>query len=214
MTATTLTNQFELETGTRAPALNLPQRVGTLLWAPMLAMALMAFPVALLLGFIRSSAVADGTDATAIAALGHFGPAFMFIGFASVFAAISFAIARILGVFRVGGGEVQESTGRSVKTLKMPATAKAFIALMVVAMMAIVLPVIAHFAIGVAIVGGNETALAESETWFSWLEGIRRLGTATYLLAIALGLASIIEVLRFQAVRIRELPSESPVPRS
>ena len=214
MTAPALTHGFELETSRSAPGINLPQKVGTRLWKPMLAMALMAFPVALLLGFIRSSAVADGTDATAIAALGHFGPAFMFIGFASVFAAISFAITRILGVFRVGGGQVQESTGRSVKTLKMPATAKAFIALMVVAMMAIVLPVIAHFAIGVAIVGGNETALAESETWFSWLEGIRRIGAATYLLAIAFGLASIIEVLRFQAVRIRELPSESPMARS
>ena len=111
MTVMTSSQDFDTETSRRAPGANLPQRAGKLLWAPMLAMALMAFPIALLLGFIRSAAVADGTDAAAIAALGHFGPAFMFIGFASVFAAISFAIARILGVFRVGGGQVQATAG-------------------------------------------------------------------------------------------------------
>jgi hypothetical protein len=176
----------------------------------MLAMALMAFPIALLLGFIRAGAVADGTDPAAIAALGHLGPAFMFVGFASVFAAISFAIARILGVFRVGGGQVQATAGRRIQSLRMPHSAKIFIALMAAAMMAIVLPVIAHFAIGLAILGGNDAALTDSEAWFAPLEGIRRLGTATYLLAIAFGLAAIIEVLRFQAARIRELPTEAP----
>ena len=213
MTATTTTAlaQFEFETSPRALGLNLPQKVGTRLWAPMLVMALMAFPIALLIGFARSAAIADGSDPAAIAALGHIGPAFMFIGFASVFAAISFAIARILGVFRVGGGEVRETAGRSVKTLKMPLTAKVFIGLMVMAMMAIVLPVIAHFGIGLAILGGDSTALANSETWFSWLEGARRIGTAMYLLAIAFGLATIIEVLRFQTTRIRELPAEAPL---
>jgi hypothetical protein len=210
MTASTLAHDFQLETSARAPGLNLPQRIGKLLWAPMLAMALMTFPIALLLGFARSAAVTDGSDPAAIAALGQFGAGFMFLGFASVFAAISFAIARILGVFRVGGGQVQETAGRSVKTLKMPLTAKVFIGLMVMAMMAIVLPVIAHFGIGLAIVGGNDTALTNSAAWFDWLEGARRVGTATYLLAIAFGLASIIEVLRFQAQRIRELPTEAP----
>ena len=211
MTASTLTYDFETETSAQAPGFNLPQRVGRILWAPMLAMALMAFPIALLLGFARSAAIADGTDPVAIAALGQFGPAFMVIGFASVFAAISFAIARILGVFRVGGGQVQQTAGRRVQTLRMPLTAKAFIGLMVMAMMAIVLPVIAHFGIGIAIVGGSDTALANSESWFLWLEGVRRVGTAAYLLAIALGLASIIEVLRFQAFRIAQLPTEAPV---
>jgi hypothetical protein len=210
MTLTTATAHFKVETSPRAPSPNLPHRIGGRLWLPMLAMALMAFPIALLLGFARSAAIADGTDPATVAALGHLGPAFMFIGFASVFAAISFAIARILGVFRVGGGQVQETAGRLVKTLTMPVTAKAFIGLMVVAMMAIVLPVIAHFAIGLAILGGSEDALANSEATFLALEGIRRFGSVLYLLAIAFGLASIIEVLRFQATRIGELPREQP----
>ena len=211
MTVMTSSQDFDTETSPRARDMNLPQRAGKLLWAPMLAMALMAFPIALLLGFIRSAAVADGTDAAAIAALGHLGPAFMFIGFASVFAAISFAIARILGVFRVGGGQVQATAGRTVKTLRMPVTAKVFLGLMMVAMMAILLPVIAHIAIGLAILGGSTDALADSETWFLWLEGVRRVGTATFLLAIAFGLATIIEVLRFQTSRLLELPSEAPL---
>ena len=38
--------------------------------------------------------------------------------------------------------------------------------------------------------------------------GCQRVGIATYLLAIAFGLSTIITVLRFQAARIRELPEE------
>jgi hypothetical protein len=38
------------------------------------------------------------------------------------------------------------------------------------------------------------------------LEGIRRLGVAVYLAAIAIGLATIIKVLRFQPIRVRGLP--------
>jgi hypothetical protein len=210
MTASTLAANFELETSSRALDPTLPQRLGRTLWAPMLGMALMAFPIALVIGFARSAAVADGSDPATIAALGHIGPAFMFLGFASVFAAISFAIARILGVMRTGGGSVQEAAGRSVKTLRMPITGKVFIGLMVAAMMAIVLAVIAHFVIGVAILGGGSTALANAGAWFDWLEGARRVGTAMYLVAIALGLATIVEVLRFQTQRIRELPGEQP----
>jgi len=211
MTATTLSQGFELETSSAVPAVTRPQQVGTRLWKPMLAMALMAFPLALLIGIARSGAVAGGSEPTTIAALGHIGAGFMFLGFAAVFAAISFAIARILGVFRVGGGQVQAAAGRSIKTLKMPLSAKVFIGLMVMAMMAIVMPVMAHLLIGLALLGGNATAAAESESWFLLLEGIRRLGVSAYLVAIAFGLASIIEVLRFQAARIRELPEEAPL---
>lgn len=211
MTASTFAHEFDFETSAHAPEFNLPQRAGRLLWAPMLVMALMAFPIAFLLGLARAAVVADGSDPAAAVALGQFGPAFMFIGFASVFAAISFAIARILGIFRVGGGVVQEAAGRTVLSLKMPRTAKVFMLLMMMGMMAILLAVIGHFAIGVAVLGGDETALANAAGWFDYLAGVRRVGTAAYLLAIAFGLASIIEVLRFQAERISQLPSEAPV---
>src|SRR5574337_1374622 len=57
-------------------------------------------------------------------------PAAMFLGFARVFAANSFAIARILDVLRTRGGPIQETAGRPVQTLEVPFLAKAFIVLM------------------------------------------------------------------------------------
>ena len=40
------------------------------------------------------------------------------------------------------------------------------------------------------------------------LDGVRRVGIAMYLISFLLGLGTIIDVLRFQAIRIRELPGE------
>jgi hypothetical protein len=209
MTTTLNSRTFNIETTDQALGRNLPQRVGAKLWKPMLAMALMAFAVGIVLAAIRANAIANGDALSTIVSLQHFVPAAMFVGFASVFAAISFAIARILGEFRIGGGAVQESAGVPVETLKMPPTAKAFIALMAMAMMTILAGVVAHIIIGAQIASGNTAALADSEQWAIWLEGIRRFGTALYLFAIALGLGTIIHVLRFQAIRIRELATQT-----
>mgnify|MGYP001817559109 CR=1 FL=1 len=76
-------------------------------------------------------------------------------------------------------------------------------------MMALLGGVIAHIVVGAQIGGGSASALATSEQWAIWLEGIRRFGVAVYLLAIAFGLSTIIHVLRFQSIRVRELPAES-----
>ena len=131
----------------------------------------------------------------------------MFIGFAAVFAAISFAIARILGEFRKGGGDFQQSTGRAVKTLKMPLTARLFILSMAMAMMTIIAAVILHF-IFAADIDNTAASLRDAEQRFIVLDGVRRLGIAMYLISFLLGLGTIIDVLRFQAIRIRELPGE------
>jgi hypothetical protein len=211
MASTLHPTPFRFTVSTRALGLSLPQRVGKALWLPMLVMALMAFPIGVLLSGIRANEVATGGPPNAVAALGHFVTAANFIGFASVFAAISFAIARILGVFRTGGGQIQEAAGRKVETLRMPWTAKAFIGLMAMAMMTLVGAVVLHIIAGSAIAGGSANALAKSGQWSIWLEGARRFGIATYLLAIAFGLSTIITALRFQAVRIRELPDEVKV---
>lgn len=205
MTTTLNSRTFDIETTDHAQGLNVPQRVGGKLWKPMLAMALMGFGVGVVLAALRASSIARGDAASTIASLGHFVPAAMFIGFASVFAAISFAIARILGEFRTGGGAVQEAAGLPVETLRMPSTAKAFIGLMAMATMIILAGVVAHIVIGAQIASGSASVLADSEQWAILLEGIRRFGVALYLFAIALGLGTIIHVLRFQAIRIREL---------
>ncbi len=206
---TSIRSDFDVETSATAFGFNLPQRAGRLLWAPMLGMALMAFPLGLLLAGVRASTLQQGGDPATVAALGHFGPAVMFIGFAAVFAAVSFAIARILGTLRHGGGAVQEAAGRTVQSLRMLATAKAFIGLMMMAMMLLVGAVIVHFIVGGAILGGDTSALASADTWAIGLEAVRRIGVVAYLVAIVLGLASIAEVLRFQATRLRELPVEA-----
>lgn len=209
MTTTLNSRTFDIETSDHAQGPNLPQRVGGKLWKPMLVMALMGFAVGSVLAAVRATAIANGDAASTIVSLGHFVPAAMFVGFASVFAAISFAIARILGEFRTGGGAVQESAGVPVETLRMPSTAKAFIGLMAMAMMTILAAVVAHIVIGAQVASGDTAALADSEQWAIWLEGARRFGTALYLFAIALGLGTIIHVLRFQAIRIYELASET-----
>lgn len=197
------TTTFATKTTTRAPEALVPQKAGGKLWAPMFVMALMAFAVGIVLAFVRSDAIFSGELQDA-AALGHFVSAAMFLGFASVFAAISFAIARILGEFRVGGGSVQESSGSEVVTLKMPKTGKAFIGLMMMAMMLIVGAVIVHVFAAVAILDGQTTGIASAEA-VDYLEAARRVGVAIYLLAITFGLATIIQVLRFQSIRIRDL---------
>jgi hypothetical protein len=208
MTTATVRAHFEVERSARSLGYNLPQRVGRALWLPMLVMALGLFGAGLALGIVRASEISDGAAADTIATLQHVQAGVMFLGFASVFSAISFAIARILGQFRAGGGEVQEAAGRKVETLRMPATAKLFLGLMAMATMTLVAASVLHFVFA-ADIQPTATSLADAEDRFVVLEGVRRLGVATYLFAILLGLASVIRVLRFQATRIRELPEEA-----
>jgi hypothetical protein len=202
-------SDFDVERSVRSLGRNLPQRIGRRLVVPMLAMAVMAFPAALVVGIVRASKISDGASPATIEELKHVGAGLMFLGFASVFAAISFAIARILGEFRKGGGEVQEATGRVVQTLRMPLTARLFLGLMAMAMMTLLAAVVLHFVFA-ADISNTPGSLNDAEQRFVVLEGIRRAGIAAYLFSIVLGLASIIQVLRFQAVRLRQLPAEPP----
>ncbi len=198
-------DEFVVETTTTAPDLNLPQQAAEKLWAPMFAMGLMGLVVGLVLAIVRADSVASGVAADTLAQLQHLQTAVTFIGFAGVFSSIVFAIARILGVFRTGGGRLQEAVGGDVQTLRMPATAKVMIALMAMGMMAIVGAVVLHVVAAASVVGPSEAELLRSEQWFVTLEGVRRVGVSSYLLSITFGLASIIHVLRFQSIRLREL---------
>ena len=205
MASTAARADFEVETSERSLGYNLPQRMGIRLWFPMFLMALMFFGAGMALGVIRADEIGDGGAADTIERLRHLQAGFMFLGFTAVFSAISFAIARILGQFRAGGGEIQEAAGRPVQTLRMPVTAKLFLGLMAAAMMTIVAAVVLHFVFA-ADVASTEASLGDSEERFLVLEGIRRAAVAVFLFGILLGLATIIRVLRFQATRMRELP--------
>lgn len=203
-------DEFKVVASDRGPGRNLPQRMGRALWGPMFLMAVMAFPVAVVLAIVRASLISGGdpADAATIAQLEHVTAGVMFIGFLAVFSAVSFAIARILGEFRAGGGLVQETAAVKVQTLKMPAAAKAMLFFMMMGMMLVLVPVILHFVAASAVVGTTEAELLRSEQWFAVLEGIRRFGVANYLFGIALGLGAIVHVLRFQATRIVEVAQE------
>ena len=207
--------EYSVTSGDRAPGLNMPQKTGKALWLPMLVMGVMAYPVAVIMGAIRADLVANGkgiADAAQAASLGQYTTAVMFLGFTFIFGAIVLAIARILGAFRTGGGAVQQTSGRRVLTLAMPATAKAMLGLMMMAMMMLLFAVVTHVILGINLNTAVETGDAASVTtiasWSTWIEGVRRLGVAVYLVSIALGLATIVQVIRFQTKRILELPDE------
>ncbi|MEE8375264.1 MAG: hypothetical protein V3S26_02965 [Acidimicrobiia bacterium] len=202
--STTTSSDFAIDVSNKGLGYNKPQQMGRKLWAPMWVMAIMAFPIALILGIVRSNAITSGESEATIAALGHTTTGVMFIGFTAVFAAISFAIARILGEFRKGGGEVQELVSSEVRTLKMPPTAKIFILGMAMGMMTLLIASIIHLVVAAQVSSGS-LSLGGAETAAINLEAVRRLGVAVYLVAITFGLATIIQVLRFQAIRLREL---------
>ncbi len=164
---------------------------------------LMGFAVGVILSWVRAAEIASSSpNGDTIASLGHLVPAFMFIGFLGIFSAISFAVARILGTFRKGGGEIQQATGSRVHTLKMPATAKVFMLSLAMGMMTIAVAVVLHF---VAAGSVSDWSVESVQRWGDVLEGFRRLGVALYLFGITFGLGTIITVLRFQAQRIRQL---------
>jgi len=209
MTTTTTYEGFEVEASTKAQDYNLPQKMGRALWAPMWVMGIAGLLGGTITAMVRGSAIANGEAPTTIAALNHLEPGLQFFGFMAVFTGISFAIARILGAFRTGGGQVQETAGRRVLTLKMLPTAKIFIGIMAMAMMGLVGTTIAHL-IYAANTASGSVSLQDSASAAVVLEGFRRFFMGSYLFAIAFGLATITKVLRFQATRIRALPNEQP----
>jgi hypothetical protein len=166
----------------------------------------MAFPIAVILGILRAAAVDDGNLSDA-ATLAHVTAGVMFIGFFGTFNGIVFAIARILGAFREGAGGVQEAARKRVFTLVMPLSAKLMLVFMMMGAMMLMFGIVAEFVIAAAVDGTASDQTAES--WGTWVEGLRRLGVATYLLSFSLGLYTIVNVIRLQSRRIRELADDN-----
>ena len=103
----------------------------------------------------------------------------------------------------MGGSEMQHDTGSDVQTLKLPTTGKLFIVLMMMGMMAVAFGSISNIVAGLSF---SEAAdLVDSQQWYVFSAGLRRIGVALYLGGITLGLVTILGVIRFQAIRIRQL---------
>lgn len=206
----------------------LPQTMGHYLWAPMLAMGFMSLVVAFVLGIVRSQMAVDlsegftGLKQANVETVSQLIPGFMFLGLGFILAGVSFTIARILGVLRSGGGSIQEAVGGRVKTPVMPWTAWVFLMFMMMGTMTLVFTFVGHIYTAVQAHGAwiNATSLGgadlpflgRAETWGAWLEGTRRLGVALLLFGIGHAMATIIGVLRFQSVRIKEMADERTGP--
>lgn len=204
---------------------NMAQTLGHYLWGPMTLMGIMLVATAFGMAIARSQLTVDLSEEFTplrkanLETLGQLVPGFMFLGFAMIFAGISFAVARILGAFRVGGGLVQEAAGKGIKTPVMPVTAWVFLGGMMMAMMMLVFAFAGHVYAAVQAHEAwiNATGpgaadlpfLGRAETWATWLEGLRRFAVGLYLVSIAFGLATIIQVIRFQTLRIKEIAQET-----
>lgn len=159
------------------------------MWAPMAVMGLMA----VVIGLFTSFAWAGGGIVSSSWTQG-----LQFLGEGMLLASISFVLGTILWAIRTGGSEAQSSLGVAVKTLKMPVTAKVFVGLMMLGLMAAV----AQFVLYLVVAGGGVTGVA---AWQTWLGPLRELALALILSGITMALVTIGNVLSFQFDRITEL---------
>jgi hypothetical protein len=105
-------------------------------------------------------------------------------------------LGTILWAIRTAGGEVQESLGVKVYTPKMSATAKGFVALMMLGLIAEIVQFIGYLAVA----GSSDPSVA-----FTWLAPLRELGLGLILAGITLSLVAIANVLAFQFWRVQNL---------
>lgn len=161
-------------------------------WAPMLAMGVMLLAVGLVLSFVQA-----GTTGTAdFQDLAAWVQGIQFLGDAMLLGGISFLLGSILGALRSAGGELQESMGVVVRTLRMPPSAMPFIALMAAGMMVS----IAQFVLYLV-----ATAVDDPAPWFAWLGPLREIGLALILAGIVMALYTISRVLAAQFSRVQEI---------
>ncbi len=159
------------------------------MFRPMLAMGLMAVMVGLIVSFVWAGSV-PSTAASA------WTQGLQFLGEGMLLSGIAFLLGTILWAIRTAGGEVQESLGVRVYTPKMPRTAMAFVALMMLGLVAAVVQFIGY----VVVAGSSDPAAA-----FAWLGPLREFALGLILAGIALALVAIGDVLAFQFHRIQQL---------
>ena len=173
----------------RAPGPLPIHKMAKKMFRPMVAMGLMAVIVGLIVSFVWAGSVPN-TAASA------WTQGLQFLGEGMLLSGIAFLLGTILWAIRTAGGEVQESLGVRVYTPKMPRTAKALVALMMLGLMVS----IAQF-VGYVVVAGSSDPVAA----FAWLGPLREFGLGLILAGIALALVAIGNVLAFQFYRFQQL---------
>jgi len=172
-------------------------RMARTMWRPMLVMGFMALTAGLISSLVWAG---ETPGTTAFREAAAFTQGIEFLGEALLLSGIAFLLGAILAGLREGGGEVQASLGLPVTTLKMPATAKAFVALMMLGLMAGIAQFIGYlFAIGAA---GDPASFS---SWSNWLGPFRELALGLILAGIVLALVTIGDVLGFQFDRVKSI---------
>ncbi len=181
----------------RAPKPLFVHRMARVMWLPSLLMGAMAVVAGLVVSIAQASVAArDPALATRLSAWVQ-GTQFLGEGF--MLSAISFLLGTILASLRGGGGEVQESLGLAVKTLRKPATANAFVGLMMVGLMAAVAQFVVYAV--VSTVDDPSTVAA----FFAWLGPVREAALGLILTGIVFALVTIAKAVGFTFWRMREI---------
>jgi hypothetical protein len=168
------------------------------MWFPMIAMG----PMFVIAGLVTSIVWGNNVGTSTGVGAAGWTQGLQFLGEGLVLAGISFLLGSILGSLREGGASVQKALGLNVITLKMPATAKGFVALMATGLMISMV----QFGLYIYTVTGlNADSFAEIAPWWAWMGPFRELGLALLLAGIVLALATIANVLGFQFSRIRSI---------
>lgn len=179
------------------PKLLAIHRMARVMWRPMLAMGAMALTAGLVSSWVWANETV-GTESFRQAAA--FTQGIEFLGEALLLSGIAFLLGTIMAGLREGGGEVQSSLGLPVTTLKMPATAKAFVGLMMMGLMV----GIAQFVLYLVALG-NADDPDSFASYSNWLGPFRELALGLILAGIVLALVTIGNVLGFQFDRMKSI---------
>lgn len=172
-------------------------RMARTMWLPMLVMGAMALYAGLVLAY--AGAGVQSSDPALARSLRAWTQGAQFLGEGFLLSAISFFLGTILGAIRAGGGEVQHAIGAQVKTLRMPTTAKAFVALMVLGLMIEIAQFVAYAYVATLADAGQIAAYS------AFLGPFREFGLGILLSGIVLALAAIAKALEFQFDRVIDL---------
>lgn len=170
-------------------------RMAERMWVPMIAMGPMLVVIGLVVAIVQSGETNPGTFSD----LGAIVQGTQFLGMGLILAGIAFLLGTILSSLRSGGAEVQETLGVSIKTLKMPPSAKAFVGLMAAGVMVSMFQFVGYLV---------ATGQDDPTSWFAWLGPVRQFGIGLILAGIVLALYTIGTVLAFQFERLSQIIRE------
>ena len=198
--ATTPRGSIETEFGAATETADAPgtlpiHRMARTMWFPMLAMGSMLVVAGFILSLVWAGKVDGGTQQ----AVQAWTQGVQFLGEGLLLAGVSFLLGSILAALREGGGDLQQSLGLAVRTLKMPKTAKLFVGFMALGLMVSMVQFVLY------IVAAGVSSPQSFAAWSAWLGPLREFGLGLLLTGIVLALVTIGNVLAFQFSRVREI---------